>query len=131
MPAGYAVVRTTIAPRLSVRNGVAALEFYKTAFGATEAYRMTSLTASWWRSFPLMARTSGSARSRRVMAISLRHPLGGSTIRIILTIADSDASFARAVAAGASEVYSVGEEYGWRLGRVVDPLAITGRSDGR
>src|SRR6266511_5876959 len=50
MPAGYAVVRTTIAPRLSVRNGVAALEFYKTAFGATEAYRMTSLTASWWRS---------------------------------------------------------------------------------
>ena len=40
MPAGYAIVRTTTAPWLSVRNGVAALEFYKTAFGATEACRI-------------------------------------------------------------------------------------------
>jgi len=34
----------------------------------------------------------------------------------------SDAVFARAVAAGASQVYAVTEEYDWRLGRVVDPF---------
>jgi PhnB protein len=39
-----------------------------------------------------------------------------------LTVADPDAVFARAVAAGASQVYLVGEEYGWRLGRVVGPF---------
>jgi PhnB protein len=48
--------------------------------------------------------------------------LGGGTVRIILTVADPDAVFARALAAGATEVFPVGEEYGWRLGRVVDPF---------
>jgi len=48
--------------------------------------------------------------------------LGGGSIRIILTVADPDAVFARAVKAGAAQVYPVGEEYGWRLGRVVDPF---------
>jgi PhnB protein len=48
--------------------------------------------------------------------------LKGSTVRIILTVADPDAVFVRAIAAGASEVYAVTEEHGWRLGRVVDPF---------
>jgi PhnB protein len=30
--------------------------------------------------------------------------------------------FARAIAAGALEVVAVKEDYGWRLGRVVDPF---------
>lgn len=48
--------------------------------------------------------------------------LKGGTVRIILTVADPDAVFARAITAGAKEVHPVGEEYGWRLGRVVDPF---------
>lgn len=47
--------------------------------------------------------------------------LSGSTVRIILTVPDPDAVFARALAAGASQVYGIVEEHGWRLGRVVDP----------
>jgi PhnB protein len=39
-----------------------------------------------------------------------------------LTVADPDAVFARALAAGAKQVYPVAEEHGWRLGRVVDPF---------
>jgi PhnB protein len=35
-----AAVRTTIAPWLSVRNGAQAVEFYKSAFGAVEVFRM-------------------------------------------------------------------------------------------
>ena len=33
-------LRCTIAPWLSVRGGAKAVEFYKSAFGATEAFRM-------------------------------------------------------------------------------------------
>jgi PhnB protein len=33
-----------------------------------------------------------------------------------------DASFERAVAAGATVVQSMTNEYGWRIGRVVDPF---------
>jgi hypothetical protein len=47
--------------------------------------------------------------------------LGGGTVRMVLTVPDPDAMFAKAVAAGAREVVAVAEAYGWRLGRVVDP----------
>jgi len=47
--------------------------------------------------------------------------LSGGSVRMILTVADPDAVFAKALAAGATTVFPVGEEYGWRLGRVVDP----------
>src|SRR5437764_714941 len=44
--------------------------------------------------------------------------LGGGSVRMILTVADPDAVFAKAIAAGAKEVVPVAEAYGWRLGRV-------------
>jgi len=47
--------------------------------------------------------------------------LGGATTRMILVVDDPDAAFARAVSAGATVVYDVTNEYGWRLGRVMDP----------
>ena len=48
--------------------------------------------------------------------------LGGSSARMILTVTDPDAMFAKALAASAREVIAVEEAYGWRLGRVVDPF---------
>ena len=48
--------------------------------------------------------------------------LGGGTVRMILTVPDPDAMFAKALAAGARPVVAVKEDYGWRLGRVVDPF---------
>jgi PhnB protein len=48
--------------------------------------------------------------------------LGGGTVRMILTVEDPDAVFARAVAAGATVVWPVSNQYGWRLGRIVDPF---------
>jgi PhnB protein len=47
--------------------------------------------------------------------------LGGCSVRIILTVEDPDAAFARAIKAGATEVWPVSEGHGWRIGRVVDP----------
>ncbi len=114
-------VPTSIAPWLSVRNGARAVEFYKSAFGATEVFRMEEGGS-------VVARLSVQGAECWLGDESPEHKnfspetLGGGSVRIILTVADPDAVFARAVSAGASQVYAVTEEYGWRLGRVVDPF---------
>ncbi len=111
-----------IAPWLSVRNSARALDFYKSAFAATEAYRLDGPGGS------VVARLSVEGAEFWLGDESPEHgnfspeSLGGSSVRIILTVANPDAVFARALTAGATEVYPVGEEYGWRIGRVVDPF---------
>jgi PhnB protein len=40
---------------------------------------------------------------------------------MLLIAADPAALAQRAVAAGAREIYPVGEEHGWLLGRIADP----------
>ncbi len=116
-----ASVATTIAPWLSVRNSAGAVDFYKSAFGATEAFRMDAGDS-------VIARLSVEGAEFWVGDESPEHSnfspqtLNGSSVRIILTVADPDAMFARAISAGATQVFPVGEEHGWRLGRVVDPF---------
>src|SRR5271166_2738546 len=113
-----APISTSIAPWLSVRNSSQAVEFYKTAFGAVEVYRLDVPGGS------VVARLSVDGAEFWVADESPEHfnfspqSLGGSTVRIILTFADPDSLFARALSAGASEVYPVAEAYGWRVGRV-------------
>jgi PhnB protein len=112
----------TIAPWLSVRNSAKAVEFYKTAFGATEGFRLEDPGGG------VVARLSIACAEFWLSDESPEHgnfspqTLGGGSVRMVLTVADPDAVFARALAAGASEVFPVGEEHGWRLGRVVDPF---------
>ena len=119
-----ASLRPSIAPWLSVRNGAQAVEFYKSAFGATEVYRLevpgggivVKLSvdgAEFW--------VSGESPDRADLG---PESLGGSSVRMILTVADPDAVFTQALNAGASQVFPVGEEHGWRLGRVVDPFGL-------
>lgn len=116
-----AALPTTIAPWLCVRHGASAVEFYKSAFGATEVFRMGDGDS-------VVARLSVEGAEFWLSDESPEHgnfspqTLNGSSVRLILTVADPDAVFARALAAGASQVYAVGEEHGWRLGRVVDPF---------
>lgn len=112
---------TTIAPWLSVRDGARAAEFYKAAFGAKEIFRLDNdggvvarfsvEGAEFWMSDESPENENFSPES-----------LGGATVRIILTVSDPDAMFARALAAGATQVFPVMEEHGWRLGRVKDPF---------
>jgi PhnB protein len=113
--------RSSIAPWLSVRKSAEAVEFYKSAFGASEVYRLEA---------------GGGVVSRLAIAgsefwVSDESPehgnfspetLNGGTVRMILTVEDPDAAFARACSVGASEVYPVSEEHGWRIGRVIDPF---------
>jgi PhnB protein len=47
---------------------------------------------------------------------------GSPSVRMILTVPDPDAMFAKALVAGAQQVFAVGEAHGWRLDRLVDPF---------
>ena len=115
-------VAYSIAPMLSVRNGARAVEFYKSAFGATEVFRIESPDGA------VVARLSVEGAEFWLADESPEHgnfspeSVNGSTTRMILTVPDPDAMFAKAVAAGATVVVPVKEDYGWRLGRVVDPF---------
>ncbi len=120
-PTAMAPISTSIAPWLSVRNSAQAVEFYKAAFGAIEVYRLEDPGGS------VVARLSVDGAEFWVGDESPDHfnfspdSLAGSTVRIILTVTDPDAMFYRALKAGATQVYAVNEDYGWRIGRVVDP----------
>ena len=113
--------KTSIAPMLSVRHGAKAVEFYKTAFGATEVFRMHDPSGA------VVARLSVEGAEFWVADESPEHKnfspetLAGSTVRIVLVVNDPDTVFSRAIAAGAKSVYPVHEDYGWRLGRLMDP----------
>ena len=48
--------------------------------------------------------------------------LGGAATRMIVTVPDPEALFARALAAGAQEVSPFEDAYGWHVGRLVDPF---------
>ena len=107
---------------LSVRNGARAVEFYKAAFGATALFRVEN------ESGEVVAQLSVGRAEFWVADESPQHlnfspeSLGGGSVRLLLMIADPDAAFERAVAAGAKVVWPVANEHGWRVGRVVDPF---------
>ena len=48
--------------------------------------------------------------------------LAGGTVRMVMIVDDPDAVFTKAIAAGATIVSPMGNQYGWRVGRVVDPF---------
>lgn len=112
----------SLVPWLSVRGGARAIEFYQAAFGAEVVFRMDgedggvaaqlSITgAAFWVSDEAPEYGNFSPQA-----------LGGATARMILTVADPDAVFARALAAGGQPVHPVTEENGWRVGRMADPF---------
>jgi PhnB protein len=108
----------SIAPWLSVKGSLKALEFYMKAFRADVAYRLDSPDgvvarlsingAQFW-----IADESPEAdeKSRAV-----------SNIRMILTVPDPDKVFNEAVEAGASVIFAIHEAHGWRVGRIADPF---------
>jgi len=124
MPNENILVSTTIAPWLTVQDSKAAINFYKTAFGAIETYRLEPPDGG------LIARLSVDGAefwvSDEIPGKEKLNPesLGGGTIRMIMTVSNPDELFANALKAGASEIFPVGEEHGWRLGRIVDPFGL-------
>jgi PhnB protein len=105
-----------------VREGARAIEFYKAAFGAVELYRLQDDAGK------VVAQLSVAGAEFWLADESPEHfnfspeSLGGGSVRLVMIVEDPDAAFDRAIAAGATQVWPVREEYGWRLGRLVDPF---------
>jgi PhnB protein len=114
--------KTGIAPLLSVRKGAKALEFYQAAFGTEELFKVQSPDGA------VVARLAVNGAEFWVADESPEHfnfspeTIGGGSVRMILTVENPDAAFNRAVAAGAKVITPMENNYGWRLGRVVDPF---------
>lgn len=107
---------------LSVRNGARAVEFYKAAFGAIEVYRVEDPSGSVVSPLAVDGAEFWLADESPERGNCSPEALGGGSVRMILTMPDPDAMFAKALAAGAREVVAVEEAYGWRLGRLIDPF---------
>ena len=107
---------------LSVRNGVKAIDFYKDAFGAEELFRMGDESGA------VVARLSVEGAGFWLADESPENlnfspeSLGGGSVRMVMIVADPDTAFDRAVRAGAKQVWPVADQYGWRIGRIVDPF---------
>jgi len=128
----------SLAPWLTVADGHRALSFYRSAFGAQEVYRhegpdgslivrLALGAAEFWISGGAVGSSATGDDAGTLEAAGAfvdNAPLGGESVRMILTVADPDTLFAQALAAGASEVFPVGEGHGWRLGRLVDPFGL-------
>ena len=119
IPEGY----HSLTPYLYVSDAARALDFYRSAFGATELFRLP------------MGERIGHAEmqigdSRFMLAdefpdMNTLGPArrGGPTAGFMLYVEDADAAFAKAVAAGATTEAAVKDQfYGDRSGTVTDPF---------
>ena len=122
-------ITPSIAPWLSAPSAAKAIAFYTSAFEAKEVYRHADPSggvvvrlsvngAEFWLSQDSPPEDSPQEPQ------STPEPIGGGSIRMILTVPNPDTIFAQAIAAGATEVFPVGEEHGWRLGRLADPFGL-------
>jgi len=109
---------TSIAPWLSVKNATEAVAYYRAAFGAIELERLQDEAGD-----VVVAQLSIEGADFWIQTDPASSPdvLDGRSVRMILTVDDPDAVFARAVAAGGTEVASIHEDHGWRIGGVADP----------
>ena len=115
-------IQTSLAPWLSVRDGARAVEFYQLAFAAVKVYHMEDSDGHVVSRLSIDGAEFWLSDKSPEYANFSPATLGGSTTRMILTVPDPDALFARALAVGAIEVFHVTEEHGWRVGRLVDPF---------
>jgi PhnB protein len=119
-PSSQVTSKTSIAPMLSVRRGAQAIEFYQAAFGASVLFRIDGDGGS------VVAQLSVGGAEFWVADESPEHlnfspeTLGGGTVRMIMVVEDPRAAFDRAVAAGAKIIHPVDDQYGWRIGRILD-----------
>lgn len=115
-------IRTSLAAMLSVRNGSEAIEFYQEAFDADVIFRLDSPDGSVVAKLAIENGKFWVADESPAHLNFSPESLGGGSARMVLTVADPDAWYARALAAGATAVSPVeDQDYGWRVGRLVDP----------
>jgi PhnB protein len=111
-------------PYLRVHNSAQAIDFYARAFGATELFRLTEPTGRIGHA-EIKFGSATVMLSDEYPEHDIRGPrtLGGTSFALHLHVGDVDAAFAQAVAAGATVVRPLADQfYGERSGTVRDPF---------
>ncbi len=118
-PPGY----HTVTPYLALRDAVSAVAFYQRAFGAELVMKLTMQDGRYAHaeirigdSHVMMAEENPEWGNQSP------HTLNGSPVSFMVYVPDADAAFARALAAGCTQVRPVENQfYGDRTGTVKDP----------
>jgi PhnB protein len=115
----------SVTPYLTVKNGAAAIEFYKRAFGATERFRMCGADGksighaeiTIGNSIVMLADESPQAGNKSPQT------LGATPVSLLIYVEDVDSAYKRAVEAGATVLRPVQNQfYGERSGCLTDPF---------
>jgi len=120
IPDGY----HTLTPQLTVRGVDSALAFYEKALGAKRLFAMAGPDGKTMHA-EIMIGDSIVMLDEENVAQGMKSPLalGGTSAGLLLYLADADAAFATAVAAGATAKMPVDEMFwGDRFGEVTDPF---------
>ena len=122
-----AAIAHPVAPYLAVKDAAAALEFYKRAFGARETIRLTGPGNRIGHAELEIAGAPIMLSDEFPDYGSLSpQTIGGSPVKIHLYVDDVDAVARQAVAAGATVVRPVEDQfYGDRSGHLADPFGYT------
>jgi PhnB protein len=120
IPDGY----HTVTPYLIVDGAAGAIEYYRKAFGASELLRMSDPQG---RIGHAEIRIGDSvimlADEHHEMGYRGPRTLGGTSVSILLYLADVDAVFERAISAGGKALRPVADQfYGDRMGTLEDPF---------
>ncbi len=111
------VIHTSIAPWLTVNDGKKAVAFYAAAFNAIETYRLEDEGV-------FIVRLNINGAEFWVNESADSNNFIDSNIRMILTVSNPEELFDKALKAGAKEIFPVGVDHGWKLGRVEDPFGL-------
>lgn len=120
IPAGF----HSITPYLSVTDANAAIKFYQKVFGAEEVGRIT-MGGDTVGHAELQIGNSKLMLAQEMPDWGNKSPqtLGGSPVTIALYVADVDATYQRALDAGATVIEAVKDQfYGDRAGSLTDPF---------
>ena len=120
MPEGF----HAITPYLSVKDGKAAIQFYQQVFGAVEVGRILMPGGTVGHA-ELQIGDAKIMLAQEMPEWGNKSPttLGGTPVGIALYVADVDTTYQRALAAGATVLEPVKDQfYGDRSGSLLDPF---------
>jgi len=119
IPEGY----HSVTPYLTINGAAQALEFYKTAFGATELFRMEHGDKIGHAEIKIGDSPIMLADEFPEMGNRSPVSLGGSSVGIMIYVDDVDKIYNQAIAAGGKEVKPLQDQfYGDRSGTLTDPF---------
>ena len=113
----------SVTPHLVVNNAAAAIDFYREAFGAVELFRLTMGDKIGHAEIKIGDSPVRLADEFADMGYLGPNRRGGTSVQLMIYLADADLAYERAIRAGATERRPVEDHFfGDRSGTVIDPF---------